>query len=266
MMFGLPTGWDFALVGFGIGALVGMTGVGGGALMTPILIVVFGLPPSIAIGTDLVIAALTKTVGAVQHWYQGTVEFRIVGTLALGSLPAAILGVGLIKAIKDSLGSSGETVLTVILAWTLILVAVIMITRVLLARRKTTALDRGTRLTQRQQDVLTVFLGLVAGIFVSLTSVGAGSIIMVFLIALYSVAAKCLVGTDIVHAALLASVAAAGHVWAGNVDFGVAGALLVGSLPGVVLGSRLSVRMPEVLLRVVLALMLMFSGMRLMVR
>ncbi len=264
-MIDFPMYGNLLLVGFGVGVLVGLTGVGGGAVMTPLLIVIFRLPPSIAIGTDLVNAAVMKMAGAVQHYRQGTVETAIVGRLAMGSLPAAILGVGLVKALKDAMGSAGETILTAILAWTLILVAVIMIVRVLLARRMTSAVSRGPRLSPRQQAVFTVFLGLIAGILVSLTSVGAGSIIMVFLVALYPVSARCLVGSDIVHAAALASVAAVGHLWAGNVDFAVAGVLIVGSLPGVILGSRLSVRMPEVLLRVALALTLLFSGMRLIV-
>ncbi len=254
------------LVGFGVGALVGMTGVGGGALMTPLLIVVFRLPPSIAIGTDLVNAAVMKAVGAFQHYRQGTVEPAIVGRLAMGSLPAAILGVGLVKVLKDMMGNQGEAVLTVILAWTLILVAVMMIVRVLLAHPLKQVFKRRPRPSASQQPVLTVLLGMAAGILVSLTSIGAGSIVMVFLVALYSTSARRLVGADIMHAAMLASVAAVGHLWAGNVDLSVAGVLLIGSLPGVVLGSRLSVKMPDMFLRVALALTLLFSGMRLIVR
>jgi uncharacterized protein len=263
-MIDFSTYWSLLLAGFGVGVLVGLTGVGGGALMTPLLIVVLRLPPSIAIGTDLVNAALMKIAGAVQHYRQGTVEPGIVGGLAMGSVPAAILGVGLVKALKDALGSAGETVLTTNLAWTLILVAVMIIARVLLARRMT-AVSRGPRLSPRQQAVFTALLGFVAGILVSLTSIGAGSIVMAFLATLYSISTRCLVGSDILHAAVLASVAAVGHSWAGTVDFAVAGVLLLGSLPGIILGSRLSVRMPEVLLRVALALTLLFSGMRLIV-
>ena len=265
MILDLTTVWNLVLVGFGVGVLVGLTGVGGGALMTPILIVVFRLPPSLAIGTDLVNAALMKIAGAFQHWRQGTVKSQIVKALATGSLPAAILGVGLVKVLKDVMGTAGENVLTLILAWTLIAVASLMIVRVWLSRRKPSAASQ-TRTPPRYRGPVTVLLGVVAGILVSLTSVGAGSIVMVVLVTLYSASAKRLVGTDIVHAALLASVAAVGHMWAGNVDFGIAGALLVGSVPGVLLGSRLSMRMPDAVLRVVLALTLIFSGMRLIVR
>ena len=263
MMFDLLTQWNLIWVGFGVGILVGLTGVGGGAIMTPLLIVVFRLPPSIAIGTDLVNAALMKIAGAFQHWRQGTVEPGIVGALSLGSLPAAVLGVGLVKALKDAMGNAGEAVLTVILAWTLILVAVMMIVRLFFARRVTALAQRPPRLTPRQRSIVVVILGLLTGILVSLTSVGAGSLVMVFLVTMYSISAKYMVGSDIVHAAMLASVASVGHVWAGNVDFQVAGSLLLGSLPGVLLGSRLSVRVPDAILRVALALTLMFSGMRL---
>jgi uncharacterized membrane protein YfcA len=234
--------------------------------MTPLLIVLFGLPPSIAIGTDLVNAAFMKVAGALQHWRQGTVELRIVGGLALGSVPAAVLGVGLVKVVKDVMGAEGEALLTTILAWTLMLVATIMIVRLVLSRRRSEMVRRELRITERKRLVLTVLLGLVTGIFVSLTSVGAGSIVMVFLVALYIAPAKCLVGTDIFHAAALASVAATGHLWAGNVNLPFASALLLGSIPGVIVGSRLSVRMPDELLRVVMALTLMFSGARLIIR
>jgi uncharacterized protein len=265
-MPGLDLNWSLVLVGFGIGALVGMTGVGGGSLMTPILIVFFRLPPSIAIGTDLVNAAFTKVAGAFQHLWQGTVDVKIAGSLALGSLPAAILGVALVKVIKDYLGDGGETLLTIILAWTLILVAALMMVRIVFARQLATLVNRAPRLTASQQLASTIVLGFIAGLLVSLTSVGAGSIVMVFLVLLYSKSAKHLVGTDILHAAALAGVSAIGHLWTGDVDFGVMGALLLGSIPGVLLGSRLSVRMPDLLLRVALALTLMFSGMRLIVR
>jgi uncharacterized protein len=265
-MIDLSNFWNYTLVGFVVGTLVGLTGVGGGALMTPILIAVFHIPPSIAIGTDLVNASFTKIVGAVQHWRQGTVKLRIVGLLALGSVPAAVVGVGVVKTLKDAMGPAGESVLTVILAWTLILVAILMVVRLLVVRRKSADGIRPRHMEPRRRDVVTVFLGVVAGFLVSLTSVGAGSIIMVFLVAMYLSPAKRLVGTDVVHAALLASVAALGHIWAGDVSFPIAGALLLGSLPGVLVGSRLTVRMPDVVLRIVLALTLIFSGMRLIIR
>ncbi len=257
--------WFLLLVGFAVGGLVGVTGVGGGSLMTPILIVVFGMPPSLAIGTDLFSAAVTRVVGGFQHWRQGTVDLRIVAALALGSLPAAILGVGLVATIKERMGADGETLLTAILAWVLIVIAVLMIVRLLLASQVAALASRPSRLNDGQRITLTALLGFIAGILVSLTSVGAGSIVMVVLIMLYSRPAQRLVGTDLVHAAILATVAAAGHVWAGNLDWSVALVLLLGSVPGVLLGSRLSVRIPDLLLRIALALTLIFAGTRMMV-
>jgi uncharacterized protein len=265
MTLDFNTGLSLLWVGFAIGTLTGMTGVGGGALMTPLLIVVFRMPPSIAIGTDLANAAIMKIAGAIQHWRQGTVKIKIVGALALGSLPAALLGVGFVKFLKDKMGTSGESVLTVILAWTLIFVATMMIVRLVLSRLQKKEDGRPISWVRRHRGKLTVLLGLAAGVFVSLTSIGAGSIVMVFLVTLYSASAKRLVGTDIVHAAALAGVAALGHLWAGDINFGVAGLLLIGSLPGVILGSRISLRMPEVLLRFAVALVLIFSGMRLII-
>ncbi len=263
MAFLLGINWNLVLVGLGIGALVGLTGVGGGSLMTPILIVFFRLPPSVAIGTDLVNAAITKVVGAAQHMRQGTVDLAIVGNLAVGSVPAAIFGVGLVKIIRTAWGDSGETVLTVILAWTLILVALVMLARIVFGERLADLGKRSGLKTPARRRVLTAILGLVAGILVSLTSVGAGSIVMVLLVILYAASAKRLVGTDIVHAAMLASVAAIGHLWAGDVNWSVALTLLLGSIPGVLLGSRMSLKLPDTVLRVALALTLMFSGMRL---
>ncbi len=261
----LVLNWDLVLVGFGIGALVGLTGVGGGSLMTPILIVVFRMPPSLAIGTDLFNAAITRIIGGWQHLRQGTVEFKIVAALALGSVPAAILGAGLVKAIKNTMDAQGEILLTVILAWTLIIVALLMVARLMFAPQLAALASRGPQLSGQQRLAFTAMLGLVAGFLVSLTSVGAGSIIMVFLVMLYATPAKRLVGTDILHAAVLGSVSAIGHLWAGDIDWGVAAMLLLGSVPGVLLGSRLSVHIPDVLLRIALALTLIFAGTRMIV-
>lgn len=266
MAFVLSMNWNLVLVGLGIGALVGLTGVGGGSLMTPILIVFFRLPPSVAIGTDLVYAAITKTVGAAQHFRQGTVDSKIVRNLAMGSVPAAIVGVGLVRVIRTTWGDGGETVLTIILAWTLIVVALVMLARILFGERLGSLGNQKWIRSAHKRQVLTVILGLVAGLFVSLTSVGAGSIVMVLLVVIYAVSASRLVGTDLVHAALLACVAALGHLWAGDVNWTVAGTLLVGSIPGVLLGSRVSLKLPDTVLRVALALTLIFSGMRLIVQ
>lgn len=268
MILDLSTQIYLLCVGFGIGALVGLTGVGGGALMTPILILFFRIPPSIAVGTDLVNAAIMKSVGAFQHWRQGTVRFDIVRLLATGSLPAAILGVGIVKILKDQMGSNGESILTLILAWTLVLVATLMILRLIFVRREKKAvhnkLDPKRITPNSHRTLLTVLLGAITGILVSLTSVGAGSIVMIILMILYSASAKRLVGTDLVHAALLAAVSALGHLLAGTVNLSVAAILLMGSLPGVWLGSRLVKRLPDLALRIVLAVTLMFTGMRLL--
>ncbi len=255
--------WGILGLGFVIGGLVGLTGVGGGVLMTPALILFFGVQPSIAIGTDLFYSAITKIVGAIWHRNEGTVNLRIAAALSAGSVPMALVGTGLAKAIKTVYGPAVEPVITVALAWVLILVALTMVLRLIAERCGWIGDGKGLVLSSRQQLVLTVILGLVAGILVSLTSIGAGSIVMIFLVMLYRMPAKQLVGTDILHAAVLAGVSAVGHFWAGNIDFSLAALLLMGSIPGVIVGSRMSVQIPDTALRISLALILAFSGTRL---
>ncbi len=250
-------------MGFLVGGLIGMTGVGGGVLTTPLLIIVFGVQPSIAIGTDLFYAAVTKIIGAIKHRQQNTVNLRIALTLAAGSIPSALLGVGLARILKEMWGPAVEPMITVVLAWVCILMAVIMVVRLILERRWGGLSTGRSLLSPRQQQVLTFALGIVTGLLVSTTSIGAGSIVMIFLVMLYGMPAKQLVGTDVFHAAILASVSALGHLWAGNVDPTLAALLLVGSIPGVIFGSRMSLQLPDTGLRISLALILAFSGTRL---
>ncbi len=257
--------WEIVALGFTVGSLIGLTGVGGGVLMTPILILFLGVQPSIAIGTDLFYAALTKLAGAIKHWHQGTVELRIAATLAAGSLPTALCGIFAAKTVKDALGRSVEPIISAVLAWVCILVAVTMLLRILAERAEKTGGGKGIGLSNRRLQFCTLVLGAVTGVLVGLTSIGAGTIVMMVLTTLYRMPTKQLVGTDLVHAAILASVSALGHLWAGDVDLFLAGQLLLGSLPGVILGSRISIRIPDPALRVSIALIMAFSGMRLLV-
>lgn len=254
---------ELTFIGFAVGALIGLTGVGGGVLMTPILIFTMGIPPSIAIGTDLLYAAITKTIGAIQHLDLETVDSSIVACLAIGSVPAVLVGTSLVKVIKELKGDAAENILTQILAGTLILVAIVMVTRIVLNRRMDSQAVTKSALSPSRRRMFTVLLGVASGLLVGLTSIGAGSLVMMFLVLLYAMPSKRLVGTDLLHAAILASIAALGHLLAGNVDMSVATMLLLGSIPGVILGSRLSVRVPDNVLRLMLALALIFSGIRL---
>jgi uncharacterized protein len=254
---------ELSLIGLLIGTLVGLTGVGGGVLMTPILIIVMGIPPSTAIGTDLFYAAITKIVGAAQHWNLKTVDLGIAASLATGSIPAVLIGTYLVKIIKESGGDAAENILSQILAAALILVALVMLGRLFLARRAAPGLDGASSMSKSRQRIFTVLLGFVSGLLVGLTSIGAGSLIMLFLVILYAMPAKHLVGTDLFHAAVLASIAAIGHLLVGNVNLPVAGMLLTGSIPGVLIGSRISARVPDSVLRFGIAVMLIISGIRL---
>jgi uncharacterized membrane protein YfcA len=253
---------ELSLIGLLIGTLVGLTGVGGGVLMTPILIIVMGIPPSVAIGTDLFYAAITKIVGAAQHWNLKTVDVGIAASLATGSIPAVLIGTWLVKIIKESGGDAAENILSQILAAALIVVALVMLSRMVIGRLSTKPHNE-TPISRSRQKLFTVVLGFASGLLVGLTSIGAGSLIMLFLVMLYALPAKQLVGTDLFHAAILASIAALGHLLVGNVNLQVAGMLLVGSIPGVLIGSRISARVPESVLRFGIAVMLIVSGIRL---
>ncbi len=246
--------------------MIGLTGVGGGVLMTPILILFFGIQPSIAVGTDLFYAALTKVAGAMRHWRQGNVDFRLVALLSAGSLPAALVGITTAKFVKDRLGPRVEPIITAFLAWVCIVVAVIMLLRVIADRTAMTGQESAPMQSRKRFQCWILFLGTVTGASVALTSIGAGSVVMIFLMMMCRMPASRLVGTDLFHAAILASVASLGHLWAGNVDFSLAAYLLLGSLPGVILGSRLTLRLPELVLKVSVALILAVSGTGLIVR
>ncbi|WP_126444537.1 sulfite exporter TauE/SafE family protein [Sulfuricystis multivorans] len=242
--------------GFAVGTLVGITGVGGGALMTPLLVLLFGVAPITAVGTDLLYAALTKTGGAIIHARYGHIEWRIVGRLALGSLPAAVLALLFVHHfVPGGLGNAHQTI-RFFLGLALLFTAAAMILRLrLLARGK-----GGNRVT-RDRAWPTVLAGTVLGILVALSSVGAGALGVTALFFLYpGLSPIRIVGADIAHAVPLTLVAGLGHWWWGNIDWSLLSALLVGSLPGVWLGSHLAPRIPEVFLRAALAVLLVFAG------
>jgi uncharacterized protein len=258
----------FSLIGLIIGFLIGLTGMGGGALMTPIMILVMGVKPIIAVGTDLAYGAVTKIVGGATHLRRGSVHRRTAFLLALGSVPASILGVSVTTRIRQADPELVNSVLIHAIAWVLILVAALMVAKPLLAalaRRK-----KAESAADWRDDVyafggrhpwLLPVIGATVGFLVGLTSVGSGTLIIVGLLFLYPRwQSKELVGTDVFHAALLVSAASAAQFAAGNVNVAMALSLLVGSIPGVLLGSRLAVSFPERLLRFSLAGVLLVSG------
>lgn len=253
-----------ALSGFLVGALVGVTGVGGGSLMAPILILLLGVAPTTAVGTDLWFAAITKTVGATVHNSLGEPDWQVVKRLALGSIPASIvtslcLARFAAPTFQQGLIMNALGVLLVVTA-----LAMLFWTRVqYVAARFDPQVAAGAR---RRQAGLTVVAGAVLGVLVTLTSIGAGALGAVMLIALYPLhmTARRLIGTDIVHAVPLTVIAGMGYLWMGQVDFRLLGSLLVGSIPGIVLGSVVATRLAGNYLRPLLAVVLCATGIKML--
>jgi uncharacterized protein len=251
--------WQLVLSGFLIGTLVGLTGMGGGSLMTPLLVLVFGFKPTVAIGTDIAHGALFKTVGAIRHRQLGNVQARLSGWMFLGSAPTSLLGVALAAWLGHRYGDSVENVTGRVLGAALIFGGLGLFAKNLLRPNVAGGL---ARMTNRDR-VAAVLIGLFGGFIVGLTSVGSGTFFGLTMLILFPLGAQKMVGTDIFHAAALLYVAGAGHLVAGNVELGVVGWLLIGSIPGVILGSQWSIRLPEGLLRGALATMLMLAGAKL---
>jgi uncharacterized protein len=250
----------YSISGFAVGVLVGMTGVGGGALMTPLLIILFGVHPATAVGTDLLYAAATKSGGTLVHGLQRTIDWRVVGRLAAGSLPATavtLLGLSLLDI--DSVAARG--LISGVLSGALLATAAALI-----FREKILAFYavRVGELDPRRTAVLTVLVGAVLGMFVSISSVGAGALGVTAVILLYPrLPMARVVGSDIAHAVPLTLVAGIGHWVLGSIDWNLLGSLLVGSLPGIFLGSFVAVRVPDTVLRFSLATTLVLVAGRL---
>lgn len=255
--------WLHAVAGLGVGLMVGLTGVGGGALMTPILVLLFGVAPATAIGTDLWFAALTKIAGGALHHSRGSVDWQVLGRLSLGSLPVALITLAWLHLSGASQLRSG--LLMNALGAVLLLTAVAMI-----FKKRTQAFGlrlrgKAPELFKAAQPALTVLAGAILGFLVTLTSIGAGALGAVMLVYLYPIrmTPSRLVGTDIVHAIPLTIVAGTGHALMGNVQLDLLGMLLLGSVPGVLIGAHFSTRAPEGLIRPAIAVVLVAVGLKL---
>ncbi len=252
--------WSYAVSGLLVGVLVGMTGVGGGSLMTPLLVLLFGVNPTTAVGTDLLFACVTKGAGMTLHGFRGSVDWRIVRRLAYGSVPATAVTVYLVSQNKHAQHGHGD-IITTTLGIALILTAVGLVFRRQIVERFAPSIEG---LEERTRLILTITLGAFLGVLVSITSVGAGAIGVTVLLVLYPrLPTLKIVGSDIAHAVPLTLVAGAGHWLFGSVDFAILGSLLVGSIPGIVIGSTLSTRVPDRVLRPLLAATLAVVGVRL---
>jgi uncharacterized membrane protein YfcA len=245
--------------GFGVGFLVGMTGVGAGSLMTPFLITQVGIQPALAVGTDLLFASITKASAAAPHHTFGHVNWRIVRWLASGSVPGSIAMLALIEWLEPDLATMAHVIKTALVAALILSSAAILIYPLLLRGKWIEAATEAADAPVR--PVPTLLLGLLLGSIVTLTSVGAGAIGVVVLTLLYpALRTRHLIGTDIVHAVPLTLVSGLGHLSMGNTNFTLLGLLLVGSLPGIAIGSRLTGRLPDWFLRIALALILVFAA------
>ncbi len=248
--------WQFVLTGLLIGTLVGMTGMGGGSLMTPILVIVFGFKPTLAVGTDILHGAIFKTVGALRHRQLGTVHHQLSGWMFMGSAPASIGGIALSTHLKDH-----QQAMNYVLGGALLFGACGLVAKSFV-RKKVIGDDDRFDMVARDR-IAAVAIGLVGGFIVGLTSVGSGTFFGLTMLFVFPLRAHKVVGTDILHAAALLYVAGFGHFIAGNVDMHAVAWLLIGSIPGVLIGSHYSVRLPEAVLRFTLANVLALSGLKL---
>jgi uncharacterized membrane protein YfcA len=250
-----------ALAGLIVGVVVGLTGMGGGALMTPVLVIVFGITPLSAVSSDLVAAVVMKPIGGGIHFRRGTVHTGLVTWLALGSVPGALAGSYVVGNISGDVSDKLSTVLGVVL----LVAAAAMLVRTYLVRHRPAGVsgDEAARVPVRRLPTLLV--GIAGGAVVGMTSVGSGSLMIVALMVLYPMlSTKELVGTDLVQAVPLVVAAAVGHLIWGEFELGLTASLLLGSIPGVIVGAHLSSRAPDAIIRPILALVLTLSGMKLL--
>jgi uncharacterized protein len=251
------------LFGLGVGLLVGITGMGGGSLMTPLLILVIGTKPVVAVGTDLAYGAVTKTLGGWRHFRKGTVFPRMAFWLAVGSCPAALVGVWVLDRLHESIGNDFDTFMLIAIGGVLLLTGGLVLLRAL-AIADHSARERGAFRMQTRHKVAAVALGASVGFVLGITSAGSGTLIGIGLILGFRLSPHRVVGTDVAHAAVLLWVAAFAHVVAGNVDYGLAGTILIGSLPGVWIGTNLATKLPKNALRAALGVVLLTSGLALL--
>ena len=272
--------YRISLVGLLIGFLVGLTGMGGGSLLAPILILFFGIPPVWAVGTDIAYSTVTKALGSIVHIRQKNVHFKVALWLACGSVPATLLSVGLVQYIRKHYGAVVNGVILHALGFTLVLVAVMLVLKPFILRSfdnkrlekqkqaaisgEVSSTERTSRWEKWYRPIVTAMVGAVVGFLVGLTSVGSGTLIIVSIAFLFPrLTSKALVGTDIFQAFMLLASGAIAYIVAGTINWPLVGMLLIGSLPGVYLGSKSSKFIPERFMRPVLATVLAISGLKL---
>jgi hypothetical protein len=253
--------WQFTLTGFLIGALVGLTGMGGGSLMTPILVIVFGFKPTYAVGTDILHGAIFKSFGAVRHRKLGTVHARLTAWMFAGSGPMSLLGVTAATALTHEYGDRVQSIEGYAIGVALILGGLGLVAKTFVKRGMQPS-DAPFHMVRRDK-IIAVLIGAVFGFVVGLTSVGSGTFFGLVMVMVYPLTIPKIVGTDIFHAAALLWVAGFGHLVSGNVDLHAMAWLLLGSIPGVLISSRFTLTLPHNALRLGLASVLTVSGVKL---
>ena len=256
----------YSFAGFIVGFIIGLTGVGGGSLMTPILVIIFAIKPAIAVGTDLLYAAITKSGGIIVHHRQNSIDWKIVGLLSSGSIPASIIALFLLRNFELS-GINYDRLITLVLS-----IALILTSSVLLFRNKLLTASQNERfesiraIHHQFRAPVTVMSGILIGFLVTISSVGAGAFGAAVLFFLYPrLRAVTIIGTDLAHAVPITAIAGLGHAHIGTVDFTLLINLLIGSLPGIYLGSRTGASVPDKIIRPILAIILMLIGVRMAV-
>jgi hypothetical protein len=254
--------WEFSVTGLLIGLLVGMTGMGGGSLLTPILILIFGFKPTLAVGTDVLHGAVFKTFGAVRHRRLGTVHARMTFWMFLGSGPTSLAGVQVSEWMEKRYGDGAQSMSAKVIGAALVLGGLGFLAKTFV-KRGIQPNDAPFLLANRDR-LISFTLGALGGFIVGLTSVGSGTFFALVMLLVFPLTAAKIVGTDIFHAAALLWVAGLSHLLHGNVDLGAMSWLLLGSVPGILIGSQVTVKLPERSLRVALATVLTASGVRLL--
>jgi hypothetical protein len=254
--------WGYTLTGLFVGFMVGLTGVGGGSLMTPMLIFVFNIPSAVAVGTDLLFASITKIGGVWTHHRRNTINWKIVGLMASGSIPSSIIATIFLKQLHDQ-GINFDALIHTTLGIALVLTAISIFYRNRIQDIAQAAMSKAPHWIPRLRTVITVTMGIALGFLVTFSSVGAGALGAAILLFLYPrLSTIRIVGTDLAHAVPLTAIAGFGHMNIGTVDFTLLGNLLLGSLPGIYLGSHVGANIPEKVMRPILATALLLVGIK----
>ncbi|MBI4853221.1 MAG: sulfite exporter TauE/SafE family protein [Acidobacteria bacterium] len=251
---------EVILAGFIVGIMIGISGMGGGSLITPMMIFVLNVPPLTAVGTDLLLGAITKTVGATQHYRLGNVDLKVIKTLLTGSIPGAISGLLFLRILPHINFYSVDKLIKQLLGVILLLVAVGLLYPSIWEHIEKL---KNSKSESTQKRIVQIF-SYVVGFFVAITSIGSGSLFVPFLLTFYPTSITQVVGTDVFHGAILSLVASSGHIVNGDINFLLLTNLMIGSLPGVVLGAKLNNLLPKRLIQLLLAFMLTVSGLKLL--